>query len=86
MRKCLHFLYEESYGFFFGEVGRINDPEGLLQTCGFDGNFKLVQPLTTPQSDGVLQRQYPWKKHLLALVGGSHFASKDAKPHFFTLL
>ena len=47
---------------------------------------KFVINTTTPQSYGILQRQYLWKKRLHALMGGSHFASKDAKPHFFTLL
>ena len=49
-------------------------------------NQKIVQTSTTPQSDGVLQMQSPWKKHLFALMGGLHFASKDAKPHFFSCL
>ena len=45
---------------------------GLLQIAGFDYNFESAQP-RPPQSDGVLQKLYLWKKRLLALVDGSHF-------------
>ena len=31
-------------------MGRVNDPEGLLQTCGFDYYFKFAQTLTIPLS------------------------------------
>ena len=50
MRKCKHFLYEESVGFFFGEVGRVSDPEGLLQIGGLDENSEFAEKPTPPQS------------------------------------
>ena len=57
MRKCLHFLYEESYGFFFGEVGRVNDPEGLLQTSDLDKNFQVCDKLNNPSDIRSLLRK-----------------------------
>ena len=56
---------------------------GLLQIAGFDYNFESAQP-RPPQSDGVLQKQSPWKKHLLALMA-ARIPSWHPEPAFLRL-
>ena len=93
MRKCKHFLYEESYGFLTllesakaspvqGEGDRRKAVVGLLQTCGFDENSKFAQTLNNPSDRRGIAKAIPWKKHLLAFMGGSHFRLR-LKPELF---
>ena len=69
-----------------GEVGCFSNPEGLLLTCGLDKNFLVGDKLDNPSDIQGIAKAIPLEKALARLMGGSHFASKDAKPHFFTLL
>ena len=65
-----------------GEGDRRKAVVGLLQTCGFDENSKFAQTLNNPSDRRGIAKAIPWKKHLLAFMGGSHFRLR-LKPELF---